>query len=393
MYYPKNILINNKHVTHYYTYDQKDFIVKGDIDLETTRLSAPLYINLELTMKCYTDCLYCYANRTMKLNKMMTLEQIKYIIDQAVHMNILKFDINGGEVLLHPQYKEIISYLLDNGFKPIISTKVPISRNKVKSLKEIGIKGIQISLDSANIETLIKLLKVNNHYIERMKDTLTSISKENMVVQINTVLTSLNSSLEEMENLINFLSEFQCVKKINFTAAGYSIYKPNEYLKYRTTTKFMQQLEKYLKKENKSHIITTINYGNTKEIYQDRHKIKYNKRALCTGNIRGMVILPDGRVTICEELYDHPDFIIGDLTKNTIDEVWNSPKAINLFNLKKKMISKDSACKKCSSFNDCRHDKGVCWKEVLMAYGYEKWDYPDPRCPQAPSAYNKIWIE
>jgi len=106
-----------------------------------------------------------------------------------------------------------------------------------------------------------------------------------------------------------------------------------------------------------------------------------------------MIILPDGRVTICEELYNHPQFIIGDVSTHSIMEVWNSEKALKLFNIERESISDKSTCKKCEGFDSCRHNKGVCWKIILMAYGNENWDFPDPRCPQAPEMYNKIYAE
>jgi hypothetical protein len=74
-------------------------------------------------------------------------------------------------------------------------------------------------------------------------------------------------------------------------------------------------------------------------------------------------------------------------------EVWNSEKATKLFNLQQNMIGGKSRCKKCSEFDDCRQNLGVCWKIILMAYGAENWDYPDPRCPKAPAMYNDMCLE
>jgi hypothetical protein len=37
-------------------------------------------------------------------------------------------------------------------------------------------------------------------------------------------------------------------------------------------------------------------------------------------------ILPDGQVTICEEQYWQPNFIIENILTNTIDEIWQSKK-------------------------------------------------------------------
>ncbi len=45
----------------------------------------------------------------------------------------------------------------------------------------------------------------------------------------------------------------------------------------------------------------------------------------CSANFYAFVILRDGKVTICEELYLHPKFIIGDLKKQSIMEVRQHP--------------------------------------------------------------------
>lgn len=108
---------------------------------------------------------------------------------------------------------------------------------------------------------------------------------------------------------------------------------------------------------------------------------------MCTGNVRNAVVLPNGDVTICEELYAHPKFIIGNIKTNSLSEIWNSEKAVQLYHFAFNRSS-DSICYECSVRQKCRVGKGVCWKTVLMAYGMDKWDYPDPRCPAAPEFKN-----
>ena len=44
-----------------------------------------------------------------------------------------------------------------------------------------------------------------------------------------------------------------------------------------------------------------------------------------------LFVLPDGKVTLCEQLYWHPQFILGDLKEQTLAEIWQSPRAKALF--------------------------------------------------------------
>lgn len=164
---------------------------------------------------------------------------------------------------------------------------------------------------------------------------------------------------------------------------------------FRTSDKFINNLKKYIDNVYSNYEFEIlVSDGDVPDDYlPEVRKQRFNHRAFCSGNTKSMVILPDGRVTICEELYDHPKFIIGDLTKQSILEVWNSDEAINLFKLQKKALNPQSACKQCDELEYCRQGLGVCWKTVLMAYGDENWDFPDPRCPKAPVMYHDICLE
>ena len=104
-----------------------------------------------------------------------------------------------------------------------------------------------------------------------------------------------------------------------------------------------------------------------------------------------MLVHPtDGKVTICEQLYWNPRFIVGDVTKESIQEVWNSEKSMRLWNLDKRMLSSDSPCKECPVMEVCYSERNRCWADVIKAYGEEGWDYPDPRCEKAPELKNRL---
>ena len=100
--------------------------------------------------------------------------------------------------------------------------------------------------------------------------------------------------------------------------------------------------------------------------------------------------MPDGNATICEQLYWLPKFIIGDVSVKSIAEVWSSPAAFRLINLERKDVQKNSICKECRLFEACFNERNRCWVDIIKAYGYDNWDYPDPRCSFAPSMVNNL---
>lgn len=402
MYFPTYVLvntINTINTTRKENYSITDFDIE-DIDLKTERLYIPNTVLFNLTYKCKTDCLYCYADRTNpKQFPLLTLKRVREIIQEAKQIGVKEFDINGGEVLLHEQYEEIIKELIQNDFPPLISTKIPIKQDVIEKLKNLGINDIQVSLDSVNPSTLNHLLGVNGEeYLIEMKKTLQLLEKAEIELTIHAVLTSQNTALEnEIIPLLQELFTHKNITHITLSPAGYSIYKDREnYEQLKPQEYAVELLEEYIDKLSSQHPEITFELSDweRKSEYCSKNRSKlFSARSACSGNQCAMVILPNGDVTLCEELYWHPKLLLGNISKNSIMQVWSSQQAKDLFWLNQQQLSNDSACKTCSQFDTCRHGfGGSCWKLTVMAYGYGHWDYPDPRCPNAPEMINDICL-
>lgn len=390
---PINTIIEkaNYQRTEYYNAD--DFNIDGEVDLKSTRLYKPVKIIIEVNFSCYTDCKYCYADRMNPKAKAMDPYKLIHLIYQCKEMNIPSLEINGGEILLHPQIDKILKVMSECGYCPFISTKIPISEKQLDLLKTLGFKNIQISLDSIKEETLIKLLNVRHGYFDKLSYTMNMLDRMGFDWQVNTVVTKENVSIkEEIEPLIDYLIKFKNLKSIKISPMGFPMYKEKGvFNRLRANHKEINDLEKHIKERQKTSnkvdiIFARPNYQND---YCTTNKLEsFRSRSICSANQKGFVILPNGEVTICEELYWNPHFIIGDISHQSIQEIWNSHKAIKLFYLEQTELSDSSICFKCDEFLQCRHDKGVCWKMVIMAYGQDKWDYPDPICPKSPQPKN-----
>jgi radical SAM protein with 4Fe4S-binding SPASM domain len=371
-----------------------EFKYLGNPDYKTVRLSYPISINMELTMKCYTNCLYCYANRNLRDKSMLTMSEIKNVIKQAKQNGVYHIDINGGDVLLHPDIKEILYELVVNGYSPLVSTKTILSKDIIDYIISLKKVRLQISLDSVNPEVLHKLIGAPFNYITEMSKALAYLSKLQFSTQINVVLTKYNSDIADIQKLLDYIARYKTIKEVRFNPCGCSLYKKGfkeMILSARQMQSILTKIEE-MKINYPDLIIKFSSFDNKEDYGKQYRKNLFFKRALCTGGTRSAILLPNGDMTICEELYDYPQFILGNVRKNSIEEVWNSAKAINLY---KSPVNSDSAsvCKDCSSQTECRMGIGVCWKLVLMAYGAERWDYPDPRCPSAPEPYNDFWYE
>lgn len=86
----------------------------------------PLSGSFELTPLCNLDCKMCYvhlsANQLPTGTKLLTVEQWKEIIRQAVDAGMMLADVTGGECLTYPGFKEIYRYLVDCGVRVNVLT-------------------------------------------------------------------------------------------------------------------------------------------------------------------------------------------------------------------------------------------------------------------------------
>ena len=374
-----------------------------NLNLRTDRHFTPSRITFMATTRCYTNCIYCYANRRTDISP-LPFDRVRDIIQEAKELRVVSFDVIGGEFFLYKYWKEMLQLLLLHNYTPFISTKVPISRKDIEFLKQIGVKDIQVSLDTLIPEHSVKLLSVKESYINGIKETLRLLCSYGIEVQIHTILTSINSTINDMDSIYRFISNLDYIRSWKIDVAASTLYKSeSSYINIKSERDDLRLLVDYfesLKKANPkikiiSGDIDIDNNPNPNELSSSQKLafFSHKRDIFCAANYSSLFILPDGKVTICEELYWNPQFIIGDCKENKISEIWNSSIAKSLYYLSLEQIQEKSPCKKCSIFTKCRQEYGgVCWREVIKAYGNENWDYPDPRCPKAESVTKKIYI-
>ena len=124
------------------------------------------YLRLSVTDRCDLRCFYCMKKNMTFLPKsdLLTLEELDLICTRFIDLGIEKLRITGGEPLVR---KNIMSFLssisrhLDSGkLKELTLTTNGSQLGKFsKSLAEIGIKRINVSLDSLNSEKFKRITR------------------------------------------------------------------------------------------------------------------------------------------------------------------------------------------------------------------------------------------
>lgn len=353
-------------------------------DYEFARPSAPFSVNLMVTTKCTTDCKYCYANRG--LQSLLTTDEMIECVKHLKEIGVVNLSLTGGDIFAHEGWEHLLESVVECGYNPFLSTKTPIQATDIQFLKNIGCTNLQFSLDSCKPEVLHELVNADDGYLSRVREMFNACSEYGIKISVRTVLTSLNCDLPSIQDLYAFLTEFESVNEWSLTPAFFSEYKQQNYKYLEPDNKDFEALYPYLTSPDRQLriILSRLDDEGYKLKRCDTVENFVNHNTICLANSTVISILANGKCSVCEMLYEHEEFILGDIRKEPLEKLWNSPKALYLFNPPQEEVSSESPCGKCKVYSSCKQSMGkrVCYMDI-MKNGLQH-DGPDPRCPEAP---------
>jgi len=199
--YNKYYNINNNQTNEYY-----EKIVNK---LKLTKLENPLYAELHISNLCNLKCLSCNERDSSKFhaeNKILGISDNPNVdyskfdihkykaLDSIIKKGLLFLDIRGGETLMVPEVKKILTEVDDEMAKNI-TLKIQTNGTILPDDTWIGIfkkfkrTKVNVSIDAFGDE---------NHYVrfpsdwEKIKSTIDILEKNDITFLINTVVSNIN---------------------------------------------------------------------------------------------------------------------------------------------------------------------------------------------------------
>ncbi|MDE2183386.1 MAG: radical SAM protein [Alphaproteobacteria bacterium] len=91
--------------------------------------------NILLTNKCVRACPYCFAGQEMaQASAFLSWENVVYLADFLLASAHSRVSLLGGEPTLHPQFTDILVYLLERGFTVTVFTSGIMSKTALTEL-------------------------------------------------------------------------------------------------------------------------------------------------------------------------------------------------------------------------------------------------------------------
>lgn len=171
----------------------------NQVNLNT--LDLPLYVYIELTDACNFNCKFCSVDEKNK--NFISLDLFKKILLELNKNNIYDVYYTGGEPMLHPQFKEIVEYADNLGFRQTVLTNGSLI-NKYEGLLD-KLMCVCFSLHGSR--------KIHNYLTNRD-------NYDNLVENIKTTTKYTNAKINytvinENQNISETKKVLELAKKIN----------------------------------------------------------------------------------------------------------------------------------------------------------------------------------
>lgn len=148
------------------------------------------YMRISVTDRCNLRCRYCMPEgiNLIPMEKILTYEEIVMIAEAAVMLGITRFKITGGEPLIRKGVTNLIGMLKSiDGLKEVtLTTNGLLLPQYARELKDAGIDGINVSLDSLNPDTYVKI--TGSASLDKVIDGIDMCLEYGIKTKINSVV-------------------------------------------------------------------------------------------------------------------------------------------------------------------------------------------------------------
>ncbi len=162
------------------------------------------YLRLAVTDRCNLRCTYCMPEEGLNWlprNELMTYEEMLRICSLFVKMGVEKIRVTGGEPFVR---KGLLSFLKSisriPGLKELtLTTNGLLTAPLVPELKKIGIKSVNLSLDTLDNDRFTQIAHRNG--LDKVLSTMDKLLEYGIKVKINTVVME-NRNIDDIIPLV-----------------------------------------------------------------------------------------------------------------------------------------------------------------------------------------------
>lgn len=339
----------------------------------------PFLISWNVTQRCNLRCAHCYIDSselsTADPGELTTDEGIG-LIDQIADFTpgaMLVF--SGGEPLLREDLPELIRAASDKRLMPVLGTNgTLLNDDTAKKLRECGVKGVGISLDSLNPAKHDAFRGVQGAWEKTMKGII-ACRKHGLEFQIQTTVTKKNYS--EIPEIIGYASKIGA-KAFNLfflvcTGRGQEMTDISPHL-YERMLRYLAKVQGQYNMMVRARCAPHFVRISQSEADKEDAAFPRAWSVGCMAGINYCRITPNGEVTPCPYL----PLKLGSVRKDKFSHIWKNSKVLTGL----QRLGLKGKCGRCRYSSSCRG----CRARAFAIQG----DYlaEDPWCLYTPGRNN-----
>jgi SynChlorMet cassette radical SAM/SPASM protein ScmF len=336
---------------------------------EDVPLLTALY--LYLSDGCNLACSHCWIGPTYYTNgkgaKHMKLDYVQKAIKEAKPLGLQFVKLTGGEPTLHPQLRELITLIREEGLKITIETNgVLIDQELAEFLvNESRVAFISISLDGASAETYEKLRGVKGSF-DRAVGGIRALVALGFHPQV--ICTLHRGNVSEIEAITAFAEELGC-SSIKFNVMQ-QIGRGKKFVqKQGLDVSEILDLNAYVEKELIPKAKIPIYFDVPMAFHSIRRMTEEPIGKCRFQNILG--ILAGGELSLCGIGFTQPDLIYGHIESSSLQDIWYNHSG--LLQLREQIPAQlEGVCGQCIHKHICQ---GSCIANNYSATGEYKAAY------------------
>ena len=318
------------------------------------------FIQWHLTERCNLRCSHCY--QTGAASAELSYHEILSVIDeidetvQAWAENYSldfspSFNVTGGEPFLRSDLYEILSAIRRRGFSIYLLTNgTMIDRDKACRLSDLGIKGVQISIEGP--ETIHDAIRGKGSF-SRSREGIGHLLDEGHTVTLNATLSELNAN--SVTDLIPFAVNMG-VQRLGFSRlvpSGRGRQLIDKALSRDAVRSLYQEI--FSRRLDGLEIVSgdplVAQMSSSPDISGPLQDIPSGG---CAAGISGLTLLSDGTITPCRRM----PVPIGNVRTDSLREVWATSDVLAMLRDRSRYGNK---CGSCSRWSTCRGCRAVAY--------------------------------
>ncbi|MCG3218693.1 MAG: radical SAM protein [Candidatus Heimdallarchaeota archaeon] len=321
----------------------------------------PYDCKFKITHRCNADCKMCLHPIKLRTDETLHTQElsdyeIRKIIPELAETGCRSIHFSGGEPLLRKKLEVFIKDAAKNGIRSKLTTNgTLLSEKRANNLAKAKLRSVNISLDGPTSEVHDSMRGVKGFFnkaisgIQAISEARETYGRPH--VRINSVVSHENA--KTLDQLLELAKELK-IDSLHILPVDFSHIDPSLALTDEDYEIVKEVLSNY-KHETRllgdvERLIDLLAAPETREfIKKGEYAFGYYRESPCFAPFVHLFMMPEGKVYTCCIVDRTEANILGNVRKNSIQEIWAND---NFKELRKKAVKNTlySVCHSCDHF-------------------------------------------